>query len=150
LVYVGGGAAVVLGVVIGFCVFLFTVVVGLPFPPLPPKPPLPTVGSRLSGWVDAVAFISELSQSCKEPRNTNNKEENGRTAGMRRDLYLRILFVLGVKFPYSTSPSKPKIATSQSLYKVLRLPQEADSLWDREWTRFGPLGGVLKRPSRGV
>jgi hypothetical protein len=42
--YVGGAAAVVFGVVIGFCVFLFTVVVGLPFPPPPPKPPLPTVG----------------------------------------------------------------------------------------------------------
>ncbi|KAJ7899352.1 hypothetical protein B0H13DRAFT_2275546 [Mycena leptocephala] len=37
-----------------------------------------------------------------------------------------------------SSPSKPKeaeiIATSQSLYKVLRVPPEADSLWDREWT----------------
>jgi hypothetical protein len=40
LAYVGGAAAVVFGVVIGFCVFLFTVVVGLPFPPPPPPPPL--------------------------------------------------------------------------------------------------------------
>jgi hypothetical protein len=40
LAYLGEAAAVVFGVVVGFCAFLFKVV-GLPFPP---APTLPTVG----------------------------------------------------------------------------------------------------------